>query len=122
MPAGEMQVASSDDSHHQSSRSEPFDYAEDSDEDIAQPKEGEKVAIRRSILAVLVRIYYYSVPVGVSFTILQSSFRRIYWRGTGNSGDGYLSKYSISEVLNVLQLVAKAHEVLIVLSLSHIVL
>lgn len=70
----------------------------------------------------MLRVFLYLVPVGVSFAMLQLSLRHVYWRGAGDRGYGYFSRYSTNEALTVLQIVAKAHEVLIVLSISHVVL
>ena len=52
--------------------------------------------------------------VTVSVGILQLSFRNVYWRDSVHSGT--------TELLGVLQVAAKAHELLIVYSLSQIVL
>lgn len=54
------------------------------------------------------------IPVGISFGILQLTFRNLYWRDAQKSGT--------SEQLGLLQVGAKAHEILIVYSLSQLVL
>lgn len=96
---------------------EDMNYAEDSDQELAPTalREPEKVAIIHSLARALLQIVLYLVPVGLTFAILQLSFREIYWRGVGSSGSGRFSRYSINQVLNMLQIVAKAHEVLIVI-------
>ena len=101
-----------------------LEYAEYSDQELtpAASREPEKVAIIYSLPKLLFQILLHLVPVGLSFAILQLSFRNIYWRGAGGSGSGHLRRYSTNEVLSILQIVAKVHEILIVLSLSYIVL
>ena len=96
---------------------EDMDYAEDSDHELTPTalKEPEKVAIIHSLGRALLQVVLYLVPVGLTSGILQLSFREIYWRGVGSSGSGHFSRYSVNQVLNILQIVAKAHEVLIVI-------
>ena len=96
---------------------EDMNYAEDSDQELAPTalREPEKVAIIHSLGRVLLQIVLYLVPVGLTFAILQLSFREIYWRGVGSSGSGRFSRCSINQVLSMLQILAKAHEVLIVI-------
>ena len=109
-----------DEDHH----IENVEYAEDSDDESApkQSKELMKVAIVHSSRKTVLRVILYLLPLGISFSILQLSFRHVYWRGTERPDSGYLTRWSINQVLNILQIVAKAHEILIVLSLSHLVL
>ena len=107
-------------SPHLEAQGYPLDdmnYAEDSDHEFAPTslKEPEKVAIIHSLGRALFQIFLYLVPVGLTFGILQLSFREIYWRGVGSSGSGRFSRFSINQVLNMLQIAAKAHEVLIVI-------
>ena len=64
----------------------------------------------RSFLWALVLL----TPVAASFGILQLAFRNLYWRDAQRSGT--------SELLGVLQVAAKTHEILIVYSLSQVVL
>ncbi|KAL9041907.1 MAG: hypothetical protein Q9214_003949, partial [Letrouitia sp. 1 TL-2023] len=54
------------------------------------------------------------IPVGISFGILQLTFRNLYWRDAQKPGT--------SEQLGLMQVAAKAHEILIVYSLSQLVL
>lgn len=82
-------------------------------------KESIKPVLTPSRKAAALRTVFYLLPVGLSFGILQLSFRRVYWRG---STADYYGHYDINEVLNILQIVAKVHEILIVTSLSHLVL
>ena len=79
-------------------------------------KELEKIAIKQSRFRVLLRVLALLVPVGLSFAILQLSWRHIYWRNSNHN------PRAISEDLAILQIAAKAHEVLMVLSLSDLVL
>ena len=96
---------------------EDMDYAEDSDHELTPTvlKESEKVAIIHSLGRAVLQIVLHLVPVGLTFSILQLSFREIYWRGVGSDGSGYFRRYSINQALSMLQIVAKAHEVLIVI-------
>lgn len=79
-------------------------------------KELKKVAIYQSRLRAVPRIIALLVPVAISFTILQLSWRHVYWR------DSNQNPRAISENVAILQIAAKAHEILIVLSLSDVVL
>lgn len=89
------------------------------DELVGKPlKDPEKVAISHSRIGAVLRTILYLLPVGLSFGILQLSFRHVYWRGTGSSA----TSLSINEILNLLQIVAKVHEILIFTSLSHVIL
>ena len=81
-----------------------------------------KVAVVHSSRKIPLRVCLYLIPVALSFAILQLSFRHVYWRGTGSSDSGYLSRYTMDQVLNFLQIVWKAHEILIAMSLSNVVL
>ena len=56
------------------------------------------------------------IPVALSFAILQLSWRYVYWRDSNHD------PRAVSEDLGILQIAAKAHEVLMVLSLSDLVL
>ena len=88
------------------------------DRQIAQQstKELEKVAIRHSRPYALLRVCALLVPVALSFAILQLSWRHRYWH------DSVHNPVTLSEDLATLQIAAKAHEILIVLSLSDLVL
>lgn len=96
----------------------------DPDDELAEKalREPEKVAISQSRTRAVARTLLYLLPVGLSFGILQLSFRHVFWRVPRDSGNSAGSRYSIDEILNVLQIVAKVHEILIVTSLSHLVL
>lgn len=76
-------------------------------------KELEKVAVRQSRFGVLFRSCVLLALAALSFAILQLSWRHRYWRD---------SNENVSEELAVLQIAAKAHEILITLSLSDLVL
>ncbi|MCJ1398406.1 hypothetical protein MMC11_001604 [Xylographa trunciseda] len=82
-------------------------------------KEAKKVAISRSKSHGFLRSWIYLLPVGITFGILQLSLRQVYWRGTA-TGDGLPN--DTNTVLEFLQIVAKAHEILIVISLSRVIL
>ncbi|MCJ1384980.1 hypothetical protein MMC17_008098 [Xylographa soralifera] len=78
-----------------------------------------KVAISRSKSHGFLRSWIYLVPVGITFGIFQLSLRQVYWRGTA-TGDGLPN--NTNTILQILQIAAKAHEILIVISLSKVVL
>lgn len=80
------------------------------------PTQLERVAILQSRLRAVPRVLALLVPVALSFAILQLSWRHVYWR------DSNRNPRAISENLAVLQIAAKAHEIIIVLSLSDVVL
>ena len=54
------------------------------------------------------------VPIVISIALLQLSFRNVFWQPPGGE--------NLAEILGVFQVAAKAHEILIVLSVSQIVL
>ena len=116
-----MQPGSALEVHYETIDPDSVDGTDGPDDDLTEKlaREPEKVAIIQSRAAVFVRTIFYLLPVGFSFGILQLSFRHVYWRGTETRD---ASPYSVNEILNVLQLVAKAHEILIITSLSHLVL
>ena len=74
----------------------------------------EKVAIKRDRGKSLLWSCVVLAPVAVSFGILQLSFRQVFWRDAQEPGT--------STILEVLQVGAKAHELLIIFSLSQLVL
>ena len=117
-----MQPSTMQDARYESIDPDSIDATDDLDDDLARKplREPEKIAITRSRTTTFGRILPYLLPVGLSLGILQLSFRNVYWRGT--STGTYDSPYSINEVLNILQIVAKTHELLIIASLSHLVL
>ncbi|KAL8881545.1 MAG: hypothetical protein Q9198_001269 [Flavoplaca austrocitrina] len=78
--------------------------------------ESEKVAIhlsrRRAIWQGLIHV----APIVITLTVLQFSFRTVYWSDLEGSDSNQ------NAVLNILQFVAKAHEICIAVSLSAVVL
>ena len=76
-------------------------------------KELEKIAVRQDRWNVLFRVSALLVPVAISFAFLQLSWRHHYWHD---------SNENVGEQLALLQIAAKAHEILITLSLSDLVL
>lgn len=77
-------------------------------------KAAKKAAVRHGRSRALLWCLLHIVPVAVSFSILQLSFRTVYWQNMGASRQ--------NEQLAAFQVVAKVHELLITLSLSYIVL
>ncbi len=118
-----MQPKGSLQPHYESLDPDSINSTDDPDDELAEKplREPEKVAISQSRIRAVLRTLLYLLPVGLSFGILQLSFRHVYWRVPGSSGSD-ASRYTIAEILNVLQIVAKIHEILIVTSLSHLVL
>ena len=90
------------------------DKSPESPENSLGPVEYRKVGInverKMSFLWALVLL----APVAVSFAILHFSFRTFYWRDAQKPGT--------AELLGVFQIAAKAHEILIVFSLSKLIL
>jgi len=118
-----MQPKGSLQPHYETIDPDSINSTDDPDDELAEKplREPEKVAISQSRIRAVLRTLLYLLPVGLSFGILQLSFRHVYWRVPGSSGSD-ASRYTIAEILNVLQIVAKVHEILIVTSLSHLVL
>jgi len=118
-----MQPKASVEPHYETIDPDSINLTIDPDDEFAEKalREPEKVAISESQVGAVLRTPLYLLPVGLSFGILQLSFRHIYWRGTSSS-DSHASRYSIGETLSILQIVAKVHEILIVTSLSYLVL
>ena len=71
---------------------------------------------KQSRSTAIFRIIFLLIPVGISFGILQLSWRHQYWRDSDDNQN------VINEDLAILQVGAKAHEVLIIMSLSDVVL
>ena len=109
-----------DSSEQQWDDSEPTNV-EELDRELAQQSstELEKIAIRQNRVAALLRVCALLVPVGLSLGVLQLSWRQLYWRGQGDSTG---NPKGINEDLAIFQIASKAHEVLIVLSLSDLIL
>ncbi|KAH7095696.1 hypothetical protein FB567DRAFT_36423 [Paraphoma chrysanthemicola] len=73
-----------------------------------------KYSIQRSRTKALTSSLVHVIPVGVTFGILQLSFRNVYW------ADADASDQRVK--LSALQIAAKAHEILILVSMSSMVL
>lgn len=97
-------------SHNVPKRDKSPESAENSLGPVEYRKVGINVGRKMSFLWALVLL----APVAVSFAILQFSFRTFYWRDARKSGT--------AELLGVFQIAAKAHEILIVFSLSKLIL
>lgn len=84
---------------------------DDPDDELAKKslREPEKVTISQSRVGAVLRTLLYLLPVGLSFGILQLTFRHVYWRGTGSSYND-ASRCSINKILNVLEIVVKLHD------------
>lgn len=119
----EIQPEASLEPHYESIDPDSINLADDLDDELTKKplREPGKVAISQNRVGAILRTLLYLLPVGLSFGILQLSFRYLYWRGTSSS-DSHASRYSIGETLSILQIVAKVHEILIVTSLSHLIL
>lgn len=87
------------------------------------PSKRLKLAVWRTRLDLPMRISAYLLPVGLSFGILQLSFRQIYWGGARTTSKGSMvDPQKTNDILAVLQIVAKLHDIMIIVSLSHLVL
>lgn len=102
-----MQPKGSLQPHYESLDPDSINSTDDPDDELAEKplREPEKVAISQSRIRAVLRTLLYLLPVGLSFGILQLSFRHVYWRVPGSSGSD-ASRYTIAEILNVLQIVA----------------
>lgn len=110
-----IQPASTDQLAQPEPTSDELEYEDEQESNT----ELQKVAISQNRSRALLQTCALLLPVGLSFGILQLSFRHVYWRG-GGEADG--DPHGINEILGVLQLAAKVHEIFIVFSLSQLVL
>ena len=85
-----------------------------SNDTVTYGDEGRKLPTKEYKLAFSLWALHLLLPVAVSFAILQLTFRHLYWRDVEVPGT--------SQILGVFQVSAKAHEILIIYSLSKIVL